>query len=78
MKFYIQNLGAKEILYLYEPIDMKFSQMSDRSLSIFMQPKLVRVVSSDSGSTGLHNQFFAFFVEISLSLCREFQQQSCS
>ena len=29
MKYCIKNMGANQILYLYEPIDMKFSQMSD-------------------------------------------------
>ena len=48
MKFCIQNKGAKKILYLYEPIAMKFSQMSDSSLSNFVQPNLDTVVSSES------------------------------
>ena len=40
-------MAAKKILYLYEFIDIKFSQMSDTKLSIFGQPKLETVVTSD-------------------------------
>ena len=60
MRFCIKNMGAKKILYLYEPIDMKFSQMSDTQLPIFWQPKFDTVVTSDN-EIGSTLRFLSFF-----------------
>ena len=47
MTFCKKDIAAKKNLYVYELTDIKFSQMSDTKLSIFGQPKLETVVTSD-------------------------------